>query len=184
MLTIELTPFPELSTSRLKLRRITIEDAPAILHLRSNTDVMQYLDRPLAQNLEDAEALIVRIDQSLENNDGITWGISTNEDAVLIGTVGFWRMMKEHHRAEIGYMLDPAWQGKGLMQEAIEKVMEYGFDVLKLHSVEANVNPLNQASIRLLEKCHFVKEAYFRENFYYNGRFLDSVIYSRLTHSL
>ena len=66
------------------------------------------------------------------------------------------------------------------MQEALQEVMEYGFKVLNLHSVEANINPANQASLRLMERNQFVREAYFRENFYYNGRFLDSIICSRL----
>jgi ribosomal-protein-alanine N-acetyltransferase len=57
-------------------------------------------------------------------------------------------------------------------------VLKYGFEVLKLHSIEANVNPENIASIKLLEKNNFVREAYFRENYFYNGKFLDSAIYS------
>ena len=88
--------------------------------------------------------------------------------------------MKEHFRAEIGYMLDPQWQGKGLMQEVMDKLLDYGFSTLGLHSVEANVNPGNIASIRLLERNNFVREAYFRENYFYDGKFLDTLIYSKL----
>ncbi|HSC37593.1 MAG TPA: GNAT family protein, partial [Chitinophagaceae bacterium] len=113
--------------------------------------------------------------------DGITWGIYLKTAPGLIGTIGLWRIIKEHHRAEIGYLLSPAWQRRGLMQEAMEKVLDYGFSVIGLHSVEANVNPDNEASIRILEKNHFVREAYFKENYYYNGVFKDSVIYSLLT---
>jgi ribosomal-protein-alanine N-acetyltransferase len=51
---------------------------------------------------------------------------------------------------------------------------------MKLHSVEANVNPSNASSIGLLEKCGFVREAYYRENYFYNGRFMDSAVYSLL----
>jgi len=77
-------------------------------------------------------------------------------------------------------LLDPQLQGKGFMQEAMQVVLDHGFRVMKLHSVEANVNPRNIDSIKLLERNHFVKEAHFKENYYYNGRFLDSVIYSRV----
>jgi len=62
----------------------------------------------------------------------------------------------------------------------MEKVLAFGFIELHLHSIEANVNPGNAASIRLLERNHFTREAYFRENFFYNGKFLDTVIYSKL----
>jgi len=67
------------------------------------------------------------------------------------------------------------------MQEAFSEVVNYGFKVMKLHSIEANVNPANEASIKLLEKNNFIREAYYEENYYYNGKFLDTAIYSLLT---
>ena len=89
-------------------------------------------------------------------------------------------MQKEHYRAEIGYLLHPDYQQKGIMDEALKAVIKYGFETMQLHSIEANVNPANAASMKLLEKNGFVKEAYFKENYFYNGQFLDSVIYSLL----
>jgi ribosomal-protein-alanine N-acetyltransferase len=97
-----------------------------------------------------------------------------------MGTIGFWRIQKEHYRAEIGYLLHPSWQGKGIMREALKAVLDYGFQAMKLHSVEAHVNPSNASSIGLLEKCGFVREAYYRENYFYNGQFMDSAVYSLL----
>jgi ribosomal-protein-alanine N-acetyltransferase len=67
------------------------------------------------------------------------------------------------------------------MSEALQAVINYGFTSIKLHSITANVNPNNQPSIRLLEKNGFVREGYYKENYYYNGKFLDSAIYSLLT---
>ena len=64
------------------------------------------------------------------------------------------------------------------MQEAIKAVITYAYTETTLHSIEANINPDNLASANLLEKNGFKKEAHFRENFYYNGKFLDSLIYS------
>lgn len=174
-------PFPELITERLKLGRITKNDVDELFLLRSNPNTMQYIDRPPAQTPDDAHKLIRVIEDLLAAGDGITWGIYLKDQPELIGTIGLWRIIKEHHRAEIGYLLHPAWQRKGLTHEALIKVLEYGFSVLKLHSVEANVNPLNKASICLLEKNGFVREAWFKENYYYNGVFKDTLIYSLLT---
>ena len=101
--------------------------------------------------------------------------------ALLIGTIGFWRITKEHYRAEIGYALHPDFHRKGITQEAMIEVLNYGFEMIRLHSVEANVNPNNEASKKLLEKNKFVQEAYFKENYFSNGQFLDSAIYSLLT---
>ena len=67
------------------------------------------------------------------------------------------------------------------MQEALICIINYAFAVMGLHSIEANVNPGNLASIRLLEKLGFVREAYFKENYYYQGQFLDSAIYTLLS---
>ena len=181
MLEINLHPFPIITTERLILRRIEIDDKAEIYKIRSNKKLMQYIDRPLAVSMEDAVALIDKINRSLEKNEGITWAVSLKDDPKLIGTIGFWRIDKEHHRAEIGYLLQEAFHGKGIMKEAIEAVLHYGFTTLHFHSVEANVNPANTASIKLLEQLQFIKEAHFKENYFYNGRFWDTVVYSVLT---
>lgn len=65
-----------------------------------------------------------------------------------------------------------------MMSEALQAVINYGFTNIGLHSIEANINPRNEASARILERNNFIKEAYFKENFYFNGKFLDSAIYS------
>jgi ribosomal-protein-alanine N-acetyltransferase len=77
-------------------------------------------------------------------------------------------------------MLLPEFNGKGIVSEAVQEVVNYGFDVMKLHSIEAIIDPLNDASAKVLEKNGFVKEAHLRENEFYEGRFLDTVIYSLL----
>ena len=178
MLEINLDPFPILSTERLTLREINKEDVEEIFFLRSDKQVLQFLDREPASSVNEAIEWIQMINESTKKNEVVTWAIALKNEPGLIGTITFWNIKKEHYRAEIGYALHPALQGKGLMQEAMTAVLDYAFKTLKLHSVEANVNPGNLASIKLLEKNHFVREAYHRENYYYNSRFLDSAIYS------
>ena len=183
-LELNFTPFPELKTERLVLRRILMEDAQALFEMRSDERVMQFLDRPRAKSIADAENLIRLIDHDIENNIGITWGVSLTGTSRLIGTMGFWNITKAHFRAEIGYLLHPDFQGKGLMMEAAKKTIDFGFREMELHSIGANINPNNLRSAKMLEKCGFVKEAHFRENYYYDGKFLDSVIYSLINNPL
>jgi ribosomal-protein-alanine N-acetyltransferase len=178
MLRLTFRTFPTLYTDRLVLRQVRDDDIDEIFTLRSNVDVMKFLDRPLVQSKAEAGMFLTRIAESLEQQVGITWAISLKENPGMIGTIGFWKIMQEHYRAEIGFMLDPEFQQKGLMQESLVRVLNFGFNTIRLHSVEANVNPANLASIRLLEKNHFVREAYFKENVFFEGRYLDSVIYS------
>ncbi len=180
MLQVSFQPFPELATTRLLLREISKNDVAEVFNLRSSDKIMQFIDRPRATTTEDALGFINTIVNALANNEGITWAVTLKNQPRLIGTIGFWRIEKEHYRAEIGYMLNDLFQRQGIMQEAITAVLQYGFDVMKLHSVEANVNPANNASTKLLEKNNFVLEAHFKENYYYNGKFLDSFVYSLL----
>jgi [ribosomal protein S5]-alanine N-acetyltransferase len=180
MLNINFNPFPLITTERLLLRKVEKSDVNEIFFLRSDERVMRYLDKPPAKSLEEAGEFIKKITELEANNESVTWAITVKGDVKLIGTICCWNIQKEHHRAEAGYVLHPDYWGKGIMQEAFTKVLNYGFKVMDLHSIEANVNPDNKASIKLLERNNFAREAYFRENYFYNGKFLDSAIYSLL----
>ena len=183
MLTINFTPFPNLETECLQLRRVIKEDVNEIFALRSNPETMKYIPRPLVKTKEDALDHIIMIDDKIENNEGINWAITLKGNPKLIGIIGHYRIKPENYRAEIGYMLNPEFHGKGIMPEAIKEVVNYGFQVMQLHSIEAIIDPENTASARVLEKSGFVKEAHLKENEYYEGRFLDTVIYSLLNKS-
>ena len=93
-------------------------------------------------------------------------------------------MQPQHCRGEIGYALKPEYWGKGFMTEALKTIIDFGFHKMNLHSIEANVNPKNQKSKKLLKRLGFRKEAYFRENYLFEGKFLDSEIYSLLKKDL
>ena len=181
MLCPSFSPFPEIKTERLLLRRMTTNDAKEILFLRSSKEVMKYIDREIIKSEKEAQLFINKIDASLNSNNGIMWGITLKEQPRrLIGNIGYWRLVKEHYRAEVGYMLHPSFWKKGIMREALLSVIDFGFDKMNLHSIEANINPGNAASARLLKSTGFIKEAYFKEDYFFNGTFHDTIIYSRL----
>jgi ribosomal-protein-alanine N-acetyltransferase len=181
MLEVNFTPFPTLVTERLILREATMDDAQEVFYLRSDADVIKYVDRDPAESIEEAKTFIQTLIDNRVNNTGISWNIVLKGTEKMIGNIALWRLDRPNYRAEIGYVLHPDHQGKGIMQEALQSVIHYGFYEMELHSIEANINPGNMSSQRLLERAGFVKEAHFRENYYYNGRFLDSAIYSLLT---
>jgi [ribosomal protein S5]-alanine N-acetyltransferase len=180
MLTVSFNPFPELQTERLKLIRLTDAHLDDFFQMRSDRETMQYIARPLAKDLGEAKTLLDSIDTAIENNDLINWGITFRDRERVVGTIGFYRMKLEHHRSEVGYMLNRNFHGQGIAQEALKAVIDYGFKVMRLHSIEGVIDPLNKRSEKLLLKHGFVKEAYFKENFYFEGQFLDSVHYSLL----
>ena len=181
MLNLNFNPFPVIKTERLVLREITEEDLPEIFYQRSDPQMMKYVDRAPAKSIEDAREFLGRIKTAQLNNDGVNWGITLKNEPKLIGNIGIWCIDKEHHRAELGYVLHPEHQSKGYASEAIKAVLQYGFHTMRLHSMEANVNPNNEASIKLLERNGFIREVYFKENYFFEGKYLDSAIYSLIS---
>ena len=180
MLTINFHRFHNLETERLILRRVDNNDYKEVLPLRSNPETMKYIPRPLLKNQDDALAHILMIETKIQNNEGINWAITVKGDPKLIGVIGHYRIQLENYRAEIGYMILPEFNGQGIVTEAVKEVVKYGFEIMKLHSIEAVIDPDNVASANVLKKNGFVKEAHLKENEFHEGRFYDSVIYSIL----
>lgn len=181
MLNPRFFPFPVLCTGRLLLRELKNEDRREIFFLRSDKRVLAFLGKEPARRMQEAAEFIRMIKQSVEEKQSILWGIALRESPeVIIGTICFWNLQKENHRAEIGYVLHPGYWRKGIMKEALIAVLQYGFAELKLHSVEARLLAANTPSARLLEAVGFVKEGHLKEELYFRGNFYDTIIYSRL----
>ena len=174
------SPFPELATPRLRLRKLELLDAPFLFRMRSTPEVMRFVPRPLHTTVEESKVLIERILADLRDQEGITWAICLHGAPALTGTIGLWKIDKPNHRAEIGYMLHSDYWGRGYATEALGAVEAFGFQAMNLHSIEAYLDPGHTASIKVLEKRGFEKEAHFRENFLYEGKFLDTVVYGKL----
>ncbi|QRR01101.1 GNAT family N-acetyltransferase [Dyadobacter sandarakinus] len=182
MLNVNFVPFPKLQTQRLTLLRLEPVHAGDVFRLRSNAEAMKYIGKSLLNSRDEAARLIEAYSKGLNENAAITWGIVLSSDRRSpIGTIGFHTIDKSNHRAEIGYMIHPDYWNQGLMKEAVDRVISYGFDTLGLHSIEAKIHPENTASERLLLKLGFVKEAYFRESFYFEGKFQDTVVFSLIS---
>jgi ribosomal-protein-alanine N-acetyltransferase len=180
MLVFNFAPFPNLETNRLNLRRLTSADVNEILALRSNPEIMQFIPRPLMKTKEEALEFISVMDTNVNNNNVINWAITTKEDDQLIGMIGFYRMKPENYRAEVGYILSAEFHGKGIITEALERVIQFGFEEMGLNSIEAVIDPENFGSEKVLLKNNFVKEGHFKEHTFFEGKFLDSIFYSLL----
>ena len=176
------TTFPVLQTERLILRNPQVADAEAIFRIMSDPQVLRYFGSAPMTDPEQALRRIASFHADFAAKEGIRWAITSRSDGRFLGTCGFWRLVKEHFRAEIGYELAPEWWGQGIMPEAIDAALNFGFQSMGLHSVEAQIAPENIGSRRVLEKLGFVQEAYFRENYYEpaEGRFTDTAVFSLL----
>ena len=118
MLQPNFSPFPEIITGRILLRQPSKHDAVELFSMRSNEHAMKFIGKPRATSLSDAELLIDIFIEAANKNEGITWAIAFKENpGQLIGTIGLWRLIKEHYRAEIGYMLSPDFWKQGIMSK-------------------------------------------------------------------
>jgi ribosomal-protein-alanine N-acetyltransferase len=145
-----------LSTERLLLRELRLEDAEEIFRLRSDENVNAFLDRQKAVTIDDARDFIEKISVFSARNEGIFWAITLIGETKLIGAIVFWNIEWENNKAEIGYELLPEYQGKGIMTEALKKVIEFGFGKLKFTTIMADPKEKNEKSIKLLETLGFV----------------------------
>ncbi|MEQ7802040.1 GNAT family N-acetyltransferase [Pedobacter sp. ASV1-7] len=181
MLKITLLQVPNIETGRLLLREQRLSDAQGLFQLRTNTEVMRYIDRPLPKDVKESEEAIKTTNEQFIKGMSLVWVIAFKDNPdQMIGNIGYWRIDLDNHRAEIGYMLHPDYWRQGIISEGLAAVIDFGFNKVGFHSVFANINPQNDASRQILIKHGFIKEAYFKEDYYFDGKFLDSEIYGIL----
>lgn len=146
------------------LRQLVSGDDNEIFALRSNDTVNKYLGRKPSKSIDEAKTFIQAITKNIESNASIYWVITLNGTDKLIGTICLFHFSDDNLKAEIGYELLPDFQGKGIMQEAISKVIDFGIRHIGLTSIEAYTHSENQSSTRLLEKFNFKKSGVGEEN--------------------
>ncbi|MDH3650535.1 MAG: GNAT family N-acetyltransferase [Saprospiraceae bacterium] len=147
--------FPELYTERLLLRKLSPGDELEVFAIRSNEIIHRYLERPRLKRSSEALDFINRINEGIKEGNWYYWGIVTKQASLFVGTICLWNFSPDLQTAEVGYELLPAHHGKGIMMEALTKVVEFGFNTLSLQSIDAYTHADNKASTRLLEKCSF-----------------------------
>ena len=151
------TPFPVLTTERLTLRQLSMDDQQNIFALRSDTEINKYLERAPSKTIEDAINFIKNIDSNIKNNNSIYWVISLTKTNTFIGTICLFDLSNEKNSCEIGYELMTKFQGQGIMQEAIEAVINYAFQTLQFQKIVAFTHKKNQRSTKLLTKFNFLQ---------------------------
>lgn len=151
-------PFPILKTERLILRRLNDNDDENIMLLRSDERVNKYIDRPACVDIHEAKKFIEKIENGIAGNKSIYWVITLKNDDALIGTICIWNISFENDMAELGYELHPNFQGKGMMQEAITKVIDYCFRKMKVKTITALPHPDNRKSINILLRNKFIPD--------------------------
>lgn len=174
------THFPSLTPDRLILRQIRPTDAEAMFETFSDAEAMRYYGHEPHQSLDHTHALIERIQANYDAREAIRWGITLKGEDTAIGSCGFHHFGPGFHHAEIGYELQRAHWGQGIIAKAVSVVLTYGFTKLGLHRVEAIIDDANERSKGLLLKLGFTYEGKLRQRYFFRGRFEDEYYYGLL----
>lgn len=147
--------FPNLYTPRLRLESIHSNYINDIYEIFSNANVIKYYNIDSFTSNEDAKNLIDIFNRRWEAKSGIRWGLY--HEHKLIGTIGFNKFINDGHSAEIGFELLPKYWGNGYMNEALNKIIDFGFNDLELTELIGYVLPLNISSQNCLNRVGFVR---------------------------
>jgi ribosomal-protein-alanine N-acetyltransferase len=174
--------FPVLKTRRLVLRQVTVKDAPWHFEHFNTKEIVEGQDHGGPRDLSEARAeLKLYFTDNFRRRSGIRWGITLRGDDKLIGSAGFYKWIQpERYQAEMGYDLNPAFWGKGIMTEALTAIIHYGFDHMGLHRIEVLISHHNRRSQKLVRELGFKREGVLRDHYFVEGRFSDDVIFSLL----
>ncbi|MGC4044126.1 MAG: GNAT family N-acetyltransferase [Armatimonas sp.] len=169
---------PSLPGKRVCLRALEESDVDAIFRLFSDPEAMRYWSFPAYTERAQAEEHLARHTERINDGNVIAWGIAKDQE--LIGTVALHKLDFEQGRCELGYMLGRSHWGQGLASEAISLALDYAFGRLHLRRLEADIDPRNTASQKLLEKLGFQQEGYLRERWNVEGEISDSALFGLL----
>lgn len=158
------TPFPVLTTERLTLRQLSIDDQQSIFSLRSDKEINKYLDRQASRTMDDAADFISKINDNIKENNSVYWAITLTKTGTFVGTICLFDFSDEKGSCEIGYELMTSFQGQGIMKEAATKVIDYAFQALQFQKIIAFTHNGNQRSTNLLKKFNFKSIEADKEN--------------------
>ncbi len=167
---------PTLDAPRVRLRWLDAPDVDALYAIFSDPQMMKYWSTPPMKARAEAEELLARIHRQFADKSGFQWGVERKSDGELLGTCTLFNIHVANMRAEVGYCLHSAHWRQGFMGEALSALIGHAFAVLKLRRLEADVDPNNADSLRILGRMGFQREGVLRERWNVGGEIQDSVL--------
>lgn len=171
---------PILIAERVRLRPLRETDADDLFALQSDLRVMRYWSHPAWTEREQAVQRIAQLERDRATSEFYTWAVTQDGSDALIGTVSLFAIHREQRRAELGYALASALWGRGYATEMLRPAIDFAFNTLDLERLEADIDPRNEASCRLVERVGFVREGLLRERWRVAGEVTDSAMYGLL----
>ena len=170
--------FPVIDLGDYILREKTLEDAQDFHNYYTDPTVNKYIVSDIPRTLEESRDEVRYWMNVYYHNDGIYFAIARKDNNQLIGSIGITGINRIHNRAEVSYDLAKEYWNKGIMTKALNALVKYGFEVMKINRLEAFALKENIASRVLLEKCNFNFEGELKEHRRHNGVYKDIGIFS------
>ncbi len=164
---------PELTTERLTLRRMLVVDTDDMYEYAGQTEVTKYLTWYPHPDRTYTREYLQYLGSRYSAGMFYDWAVIYEPDCKMIGTCGFTSFNTAADSAEVGYVLNPAYWGKGIAVEALTRVLEFAFETLKLHRVEARFIRENERSRRVMEKVGMTFEGIIREGMLIKGSYVN-----------
>jgi RimJ/RimL family protein N-acetyltransferase len=165
---------PALDAARIRLRWLTARDVDALFAVFSDPLMMRYWSTPPMQERAEAEELLAKIHRQFADRFSFQWGIERKHDGRLLGTCTLFHLDERNMRAEIGYCLHSDYWKQGYMSEALTALFDHAFGTMKLRRLEADVDPRNDNSLRVIGRLGFRHEGLLRERWNVGGEIQDS----------
>jgi len=165
---------PSLAGDCVRLRALTIDDAPALFAAHGDPEVHLYWSGSAHRDVEETARYIA---DTLAPPGAHVWAIC-DEDGALCGRIALF--VQREGVGEVGLLLAKAAQGKGFASRALVLVERFGFETLKLHRIAADVDPDNAGSLRLFERNGYQREGLLRANWKTQLGLRDSVIMAKI----
>lgn len=171
---------PTLETNRLILRAVTMDDASDMFAYTSNPEVTRYLSFPTHTSVEDAQWAIANIFMKRpDNGSPEAFAIVDKMTHQMIGTCDFWRVDGDN-TYEMGYVLNQAYWGQGIMTEACRAVLKFAFEDFGVRRMEIRHNAENIGSRNIIKKQGFTYEGVRRRLIKIDDHYSDIVYYAML----
>ena len=166
---------PRLQGAKVQLRALRDDDAPAVFAIFGDPEVMKFWSSPPMADVAAAAALVAELQTFFDRRHLFQWGITRHDGGEVLGTCTLHNLELEHRRAEVGFALRRDVWGQGLAADALSTLIRFSFAELDLHRLEADADPQNERSLRLLERQGFRREGYLRERWHHLGEVQDAV---------
>ncbi len=177
-------PLP-LSTPRLILRRLTLEDLADILEILTDPEMYQYEERGTLDEAEGKRWLETAVKQKLSDAEGrLSLGIAEQTSGKLLGILGLRYRDQDRRQADLEIQINHTYQKKGFGSEAMVAILIFCLRDIGLHRVTATCDCNNIASVRLLTKVGMRKEAEYRKDRFVGGEWVNSYRFAMLEEEI